>query len=91
MNEEAFERDLRPDDGLPLPPLADPVISMIFKNEDVSGLAMLELVNAVLADSGDKPVSKILNVTPTILSRRAKPLLPSGRNRQDRRQRNDYP
>ncbi|GHV07431.1 hypothetical protein FACS1894217_08280 [Clostridia bacterium] len=64
MNEEAFERDLRPDDGLPLPPLADPVISMIFKNEDVSGLAMLELVNAVLADSGDKPISQIINVTP---------------------------
>jgi hypothetical protein len=33
------------DGALPLPPLADPVISQIFKNAEVSGLAMRELIN----------------------------------------------
>jgi predicted transposase/invertase (TIGR01784 family) len=52
------------DGGLPLPPLADPVISEIFKNAEVSGLAMRELINAVLEDSGDRAISEVIDVIP---------------------------
>jgi predicted transposase/invertase (TIGR01784 family) len=54
----------QPDGGLPLPPLADPVISEIFKNVKVSGLAMRELINAVLEDSGDRAISEVIDVIP---------------------------
>jgi hypothetical protein len=52
------------DGDLPLPPLADPVISEIFKNADLSGLAMRELINAVLTDSGDETIREVIEVTP---------------------------
>jgi hypothetical protein len=70
MEEKATSKDTeseileQPDGGLPLPPLADPVISEIFKNAKVSGLAMRELINAVLEDSGDKAISEVIDVIP---------------------------
>jgi hypothetical protein len=45
-------------------PLADTVISKIFQDADVSGLALRSLLNAVLADSGDKLVGDVLWVPP---------------------------
>jgi predicted transposase/invertase (TIGR01784 family) len=47
-----------------MPPLADPVVAEIFKNAEVSGLAMRELINAILADSGDKLISEVIDVMP---------------------------
>ena len=46
------------------PPLADPVITAIFQDASVSGLAMKSLLNASLADSGDTLISDIITVTP---------------------------
>jgi hypothetical protein len=45
-------------------PLSDPVFTAIFQNADVSGIAMKSLLNATLEDSGDKPVSEVISVTP---------------------------
>ena len=45
-------------------PLSDPVITAIFQNADVSGLAMRSLLNATLDDSGDSLVSEVVSVTP---------------------------
>jgi predicted transposase/invertase (TIGR01784 family) len=45
-------------------PLADPVFTKLFQNVEVGGLAMKELVNATLEDSGDVPISDILSLTP---------------------------
>ena len=45
-------------------PLSDPVLTAIFQNADVSGLAMESFLNATLGDSGDKPVSRVVEVTP---------------------------
>ena len=47
-----------------MPPLADPVVADIFKNVELSGLAMRELINAVLMDSGDVLISEVLLVIP---------------------------
>jgi hypothetical protein len=46
------------------PPLADPVITAIFQDASVSGLAMKSLLNANLADSGDALISDVVSVTP---------------------------
>jgi predicted transposase/invertase (TIGR01784 family) len=67
MGDEKIEIPEQTDGGLssaPLPPLADPVISEIFKNADVSGLAMREFINAVLGDSGDEQIGEVVDVTP---------------------------
>lgn len=45
-------------------PLSDPVLEAIFQDANVSGLAVWSLINATLLDSGDKPISEILSVTP---------------------------
>ena len=45
-------------------PLSDPVLTAIFQNAEVSGLAMRSLINATLEDSGDKPISEVLSLTP---------------------------
>jgi predicted transposase/invertase (TIGR01784 family) len=44
--------------------LADPVITAIFQNGEVSGLAMKSLLNAKFADSGDSLIRGIASVTP---------------------------
>ena len=44
-------------------PLSDPVVTVIFQNAEVSGLAMQSLLNATLGDSGDKPIGKVISVT----------------------------
>ena len=48
---------------LALKPLADPVVEAIFANEDVAGLAVRSLVNAVLEIDGDPPMGKITRLT----------------------------
>ena len=48
---------------LTLKPLADPVIEAMFTNEDVAGLAVQSLVNAVLEIDGDLPMGKIIRLT----------------------------
>ena len=45
-------------------PLSDPVLTAIFQNVEVSGLAMRSFLNATLEDSGDTPVSEVVTVTP---------------------------
>jgi len=45
-------------------PLSDPVITAIFQNAEVSGLAMRSFLNATLGDSGDNPVREVVTVTP---------------------------
>ncbi|MCL2165552.1 MAG: hypothetical protein FWH55_14465, partial [Oscillospiraceae bacterium] len=45
-------------------PLSDPVLTAIFQNAEVSGLAMRSFLNATLEDSGDMPVSEVVTVTP---------------------------
>jgi predicted transposase/invertase (TIGR01784 family) len=45
-------------------PLSDPVLTAIFQNVEVSGLAMRSLINATLEDSGDKPISEVVTLTP---------------------------
>ena len=45
-------------------PLSDPVLTAIFQNAEVSGFVMRSLLNATLEDSGDKPISKVVTVTP---------------------------
>jgi hypothetical protein len=61
-NPELFDYEF--DSGMPLPPLSDPVVSEIFRNAEVSGLAMRELINAVLTDSGDRPIREVISVVP---------------------------
>ncbi|MDR2504559.1 MAG: Rpn family recombination-promoting nuclease/putative transposase, partial [Oscillospiraceae bacterium] len=51
-------------DGKTLPLLADPVIAEIFKNADLAGQAMFELINATLEDSGDELISEIIDLVP---------------------------
>ena len=53
-----------PDDGRPLPPLADPVNAEIFSSVEQAGLAMRMLLNDVLDDSGDFRIEKILYLYP---------------------------
>jgi predicted transposase/invertase (TIGR01784 family) len=48
----------------PMDPLADPVLEYAFRNAEVSGLAMRELANATLADSGDEVIDEVISVTP---------------------------
>jgi len=45
-------------------PLSDPVLTAIFQNAEVSGLAMGSFLNATLGDSGDMPISEVVRVTP---------------------------
>ena len=45
-------------------PLSDPVLTAIFQNAEVSGLAIRSLINATLEDSGDKPIREVVSVTP---------------------------
>ncbi|MDR0395945.1 MAG: Rpn family recombination-promoting nuclease/putative transposase [Oscillospiraceae bacterium] len=52
------------DDGLPLPPLADPVNAEIFSSKEQAGLAMQTLLNDVLEDSGDTRIGKIITLIP---------------------------
>jgi predicted transposase/invertase (TIGR01784 family) len=70
MNEEqlsdfSFEDEL--DIRITPPPLADPVFSKLFQNAEVGGLAMKELLNATLEDSGDVPIGDIISLTPQSL------------------------
>jgi len=53
-----------PDDWITPAPLSDPVFTAIFQNAEVSGLAMRSLLNATLEDSGDRPISEVVAVTP---------------------------
>jgi hypothetical protein len=50
--------------GFTPPPLADPVITAIFQDVNVCGLAMKSLLNASLADSDDALISDVVTVTP---------------------------
>jgi predicted transposase/invertase (TIGR01784 family) len=52
------------DAHIALPPLADPVFTKLFQNVEVGGLAMKELLNATLGDSGDVPIGDILSLMP---------------------------
>ena len=45
-------------------PLSDPVFTAIFQNVETGGLAMRSLLNATLADSGDKQIIEIVTLTP---------------------------
>ena len=45
-------------------PLSDPVFNAIFQNAEVSALAMRSFINATLEDSGDRPISEVVSVTP---------------------------
>ena len=63
---------LQHDDGAPLPPLADPVIAEIFKSVDLAGLAMCEIINAVLQDSNDELISDVIDLTPQHMAPSAK-------------------
>ncbi|MDR1545926.1 MAG: Rpn family recombination-promoting nuclease/putative transposase [Deltaproteobacteria bacterium] len=45
-------------------PLDDPLFTSIFRDVKCSGLAIKSLLNATLADSGDKPIGEVLTVTP---------------------------
>ena len=58
------ESNEHPDDGKPVLPLADPVIAFIFRSVEAGGEAMLGLANAVLEDSGDKPIRAIISIHP---------------------------
>jgi predicted transposase/invertase (TIGR01784 family) len=49
------------------PPLADPVFTKLFQNAEVAGLAMKELLNVTLADSGDMLVSDIISLKPQMV------------------------
>jgi predicted transposase/invertase (TIGR01784 family) len=46
------------------PPLADPVFTKLFLNVEVGGLAMKELLNATLEDSGDVLIGDIISLKP---------------------------
>ena len=52
------------DDWVTPTPLSDPVLTAIFQNAEVGGLAMRSFLNATLGDSGDMPVSEVVAVTP---------------------------
>ncbi|GHU79420.1 transposase [Clostridia bacterium] len=52
------------DDGQALPPLADVVFGDMLANEQDAGLAAFVLINAVLLDSGDKLISRIVKLNP---------------------------
>ncbi|MDR0671481.1 MAG: Rpn family recombination-promoting nuclease/putative transposase [Oscillospiraceae bacterium] len=64
MDENQNERTDADELGFTPPPLADPVITAIFQDASVSGLAMKSLLNASLADSGDALISDVVTVTP---------------------------
>ena len=66
-DEQEFEHDGEASADIVPTPLSDPVLMAIFQDVDVSGLAMGSLVNATLEDSGDKPIGRILSVTPQSL------------------------
>ena len=53
-----------PDEWITPTPLSDPVLTAIFQNAEVSALAMKSLLNAVLMDSGDTPISEVVSVVP---------------------------
>ena len=59
-----FDGSNSADNGKPVKPLADPVIAFIFRSVEAGGNAMLGLVNAVLEDSGDRPISNIISIQP---------------------------
>jgi len=63
------------DDGRPLPPLSNTVNGSIFASVEVAGLAMRELINAVLKHSEDKLISRIIQIIPEKAN-----LDPKGRN-----------
>jgi len=50
------------DDGNPLPPLADPILGVIFRSVEEGGLAMHGLSNDILRDSGDKTIKAIVDM-----------------------------
>ena len=52
------------DDGKPVLPLADPVIAFIFRSVESGGEALLGLANAILNDSGDGPIGRIISIHP---------------------------
>ena len=52
------------DDGKPLLPLADPVIEYIFRSAEAGGEAIRGLANAIMQDSGDKPINRIISIQP---------------------------
>ena len=60
----SFDPDVELEAWIMPTPLSDPVFTAIFQSADVSGLAMKSLLNATLEDSGDKPVSEVISVTP---------------------------
>jgi len=66
MTEDTLQFDLGEelDEWITPTPLSDPVLTAIFQNAEVSGLAMRSFLNATLEDSGDMPVSEVLTVTP---------------------------
>ena len=59
-----MEKALYIDDGKPLKPLADAVIAFIFRSAEAGGEAMRGLANAVLEDSGDKPIRRVISLIP---------------------------
>ena len=59
-----FDQGYELDEWITPPPLSDPVLTAIFQNAEVSGLAMRSFLNATLEDSGDKPISEVVTVTP---------------------------
>ena len=67
---EAMLADIaKSDESSSLSPLADPVFTGICDNVDTIDLGLESLVNAVLFDSGDPPIAKVLNVTPQRVTR----------------------
>ena len=56
------------DSGADAPsPLSKPILEAVFQNADVSGLAVKSLINAVLMDSGDKPIGDVMSVIPELV------------------------
>ena len=47
-----------------LPPLADPIFGAIFADVEVAGLAMESLISSVLESDNEKPLGKIISITP---------------------------
>ena len=46
------------------PPLADPILKLIFESVHTGGLAVESLLNSTLLNSGDPPIAEVVSVTP---------------------------
>jgi hypothetical protein len=44
--------------------LADPAVASIFQDPIVSSKALESLINAILANSGDRPIGKVATIAP---------------------------